>query len=119
MTGLLQSKRNPQLSNFSTRLCQLLEPVYCNHPCKEMLCSGGSLWPVLQFWRRHSKSAVALLCIQVEAGLDALNGALAAGFEDFAKVRSDPNMENLRSSDKFKRIIDRYDEPFINESAVR
>lgn len=56
---------------------------------------------------------------QVEPGLDALKGALAAGFEQFGKVRTDPNLDNLRKSPKFKPLIDQYDEPVFNEGAIK
>ncbi|KAL4426075.1 hypothetical protein ABPG77_007871 [Micractinium sp. CCAP 211/92] len=54
-----------------------------------------------------------------DSGLEALNSALASGFEDYAKVRSDPNLANLRKSPKFKPLLDRYDEPIINEGAIK
>lgn len=54
-----------------------------------------------------------------EAGLDALNNALKVGFDDYAKVRSDPNLANLRESPKYKAIVDKYDEPVINEEAIK
>lgn len=56
---------------------------------------------------------------QPEPGLEALKLALEFGFDDFAKVRSDPNLANLRKSPKFKAIIDKYDEPVINEEALK
>ena len=43
----------------------------------------------------------------------------ATGFEDYDKVRKDPNLATLRKSPKFKRVIDRYDEPIINEGAIK
>jgi len=55
---------------------------------------------------------------QLDAGLEALNSALAAGFEDFRKVRTDPNLANLRKSPDFLRIVERYDEPIINREAI-
>ena len=55
---------------------------------------------------------------QIEAGLEALDSCMAAGFEDYAKVRRDPNLAKLRESPKFKSIIDKYDEPIINEGAI-
>ncbi|KAL6779838.1 TEF30 [Auxenochlorella protothecoides x Auxenochlorella symbiontica] len=55
---------------------------------------------------------------QVDSGLEALESALDSGFEDYAKVRSDKNLEKLRTSPRFKTIIDKYDEPFINEAAI-
>ena len=32
-------------------------------------------------------------------------------------IRIDPDIANLRSSEKFKPSLDKYDEPFINENA--
>lgn len=54
-----------------------------------------------------------------DAGLDALNNALKSGFDDYAKVRSDPNLAKLRESPKYKAIVDKYDEPVINEEAIK
>ncbi len=56
---------------------------------------------------------------QTEAGLEALNNALKVGFEDYSKVRSDPNLANLRENPKYKLIVDKYDEPIINEEALK
>ena len=57
---------------------------------------------------------------QVDAGLEALNSALSSGFEDYSKVRKDPNLENLRKDkEKFASVINQYDEPLINEGAVK
>ncbi|KAI5064056.1 hypothetical protein GOP47_0020726 [Adiantum capillus-veneris] len=56
---------------------------------------------------------------EVEAGLSALEAAMEAGFEDYKTVRSDPDLANLRVSPKFTPLIDKYDEPFINENAVK
>ena len=56
---------------------------------------------------------------QVDAGLDALAGALAAGFDDFRTVRTDSSLESLRKNKKFKTLVDRYDEPLINEGAIK
>ncbi|KAK9803594.1 hypothetical protein WJX72_003213 [[Myrmecia] bisecta] len=55
---------------------------------------------------------------QVDAGLEALENAMAAGFEQYSKIRSDPNLESLRKSPKFKQVMDRYDEPVLNEGAI-
>lgn len=56
---------------------------------------------------------------QLEAGMEALEGALIAGFDDYDKVRSDPNLATLRKEEGFKAMVDKYDEPIINENAVR
>ena len=55
----------------------------------------------------------------MDAGLEALGEALAAGFEQFGKVRSDPNLDSLRTSPKFKMLIDSYDEPVFNDNAIK
>jgi len=55
---------------------------------------------------------------QTDASLEALNSAMACGFEDYKKVRSDPNLANARKSPKFSKLIDRYDEPIINTEAL-
>lgn len=57
--------------------------------------------------------------LQVNAGLEALDTAMGAGFEQFAKIRSDPNLETLRKSPKFKQVIDKYDEPVFNDNAIK
>ena len=57
--------------------------------------------------------------LQVDAGLEALDTAMGAGFEQFAKIRSDPNLETLRKSPKFKQVIDKYDEPVFNDNAIK
>lgn len=36
-----------------------------------------------------------------------LGRPLLAGFEDYGKVRSDPNLANLRKSPKFKPLLER------------
>ena len=56
---------------------------------------------------------------QVDAGLDALKAALDAGFEQFGKVRTDPNLEKLRTSPKFDPLVDKYDEPVISQGAMK
>lgn len=55
----------------------------------------------------------------MDAGLEALAGALAAGFDDFKTVRTDKSLSNLRKSAKFTVLINRYDEPLINEGAIK
>ncbi|PIA54008.1 hypothetical protein AQUCO_00900529v1 [Aquilegia coerulea] len=55
---------------------------------------------------------------QVQAGLSALEDALKAGFEDFKRVREDPDIANLRKSEQFDTLLKRFDESFINENAI-
>ncbi|GMH32858.1 hypothetical protein BSKO_00692 [Bryopsis sp. KO-2023] len=56
---------------------------------------------------------------KAEAGLESLEAALSAGFDDYKKVRTDPNLENLRKSEAFTTLINKFDEPLLNENAVK
>jgi hypothetical protein len=49
--------------------------------------------------------------LQVDEGLRSLDTAMNCGFEDYAKVRSDKNLANLRASPKFEPLLEKYDEP--------
>jgi len=51
----------------------------------------------------------------VEPGLEALQVAMSCGFDDFGKIRKDPSLRALQNSDKFKKLLDKYDEPLFNE----
>lgn len=55
---------------------------------------------------------------QVQAGLSALEDAMKAGFEDFKRIRADPDLANLRKTEEFEVLLKRFDESFINESAI-
>ncbi|XP_038902944.1 protein MET1, chloroplastic [Benincasa hispida] len=55
---------------------------------------------------------------QLKAGLSALEDALEAGFEDFKRVRTDPDLSNLRTLEEFEPLVKRFDESFINENAI-
>ncbi|CAN8321772.1 unnamed protein product [Cochlearia groenlandica] len=55
---------------------------------------------------------------QVQAGLSALEEALKSGYEDYKRIRSDPDLVNLRKSEDFDPLMKRFDESFINESAI-
>jgi tetratricopeptide (TPR) repeat protein len=56
---------------------------------------------------------------QADAGLEALDGALRAGYDNYSKVRSDPNLAGLRVDKKaFDAVIDKYDEPILNTEAI-
>ncbi|CAN6196990.1 unnamed protein product [Urochloa humidicola] len=55
---------------------------------------------------------------RIEAGLSALEDALKSGYEDFKRIRTDPDLESLRKSEKFDPLLKNYDESFINEKAL-
>ncbi|CAM6119424.1 unnamed protein product [Calypogeia fissa] len=56
---------------------------------------------------------------QMEAGISALEEAMEAGFDDYKGIREDPDLAHLRTSPKFKEVLDKYDEPFLNENAFK
>ncbi|KAL5563708.1 hypothetical protein UlMin_033455 [Ulmus minor] len=55
---------------------------------------------------------------QKQAALSALEDALKAGFEDFKRIRTDPDLANLRTSEEFETLLKNFDESFINENAI-
>ncbi|KAK2641543.1 hypothetical protein Ddye_023306 [Dipteronia dyeriana] len=55
---------------------------------------------------------------QIKAGLSALEDALKTGYEDFKRIRADPDLANLRMSEEFNVLLKRFDESFINENAI-
>ncbi|KAG6630173.1 hypothetical protein I3843_14G136900 [Carya illinoinensis] len=55
---------------------------------------------------------------QLQAGLSALEDALQAGFEDFKRIRTDPDLAKIRTSQEFETLLKRFDESFINENAI-
>uniref|UniRef100_A0A5B7BB90 PDZ domain-containing protein n=1 Tax=Davidia involucrata TaxID=16924 RepID=A0A5B7BB90_DAVIN len=55
---------------------------------------------------------------QIQAGLSALEDALKGGFEDFKRIRTDPDLANIRTSEEFELLMKRFDESFINENAI-
>ncbi|XP_045825623.1 protein MET1, chloroplastic [Trifolium pratense] len=55
---------------------------------------------------------------QIKAALSSLEEALKSGFEDFKRIRTDPDLANARASPEFDPLLKRFDESFINESAI-
>ncbi|RDX72302.1 Protein MET1, chloroplastic [Mucuna pruriens] len=55
---------------------------------------------------------------QIQAALSSLEEALNAGFEDFKRIRTDPDLANVRASEEFDLLLKRFDESFINENAI-
>ncbi|KAL7124472.1 hypothetical protein ABFS83_14G050300 [Erythranthe nasuta] len=55
---------------------------------------------------------------QLQAGLSALEDAMKDGFEDFKRIRADPDLENVRKSEGFESLMKKFDESFINENAI-
>ncbi|KAI5384742.1 uroporphyrin-III C-methyltransferase [Lathyrus oleraceus] len=55
---------------------------------------------------------------QIQAVLSTLEEALKSGFEDFKRIRTDPDLANARASPEFDPLLKRFDESFINENAI-
>ncbi|XP_058731607.1 protein MET1, chloroplastic [Vicia villosa] len=55
---------------------------------------------------------------QIQAALSTLEEALKSGFEDFKRIRTDPDLANARASPEFEPLLKRFDESFINENAI-
>lgn len=55
---------------------------------------------------------------QIKAGVSALEEAMQAGYEDFKRIRTDPDLAGLRTSEEFEPLLKRFDESFINENAI-
>lgn len=55
---------------------------------------------------------------QIKAALSALGDALKDGFEDFKRIRTDPDLANVRETEEFESLLKKYDESFINENAI-
>ena len=53
-----------------------------------------------------------------DAAFESLETALMSGFDDYKKVRSDPQLALLRDDDKFDVMMDKFDEPWINMNAI-
>jgi len=73
------------------------------------------IYPVAQYNVACCYSALN----QMDAGLEALEAALSSGFDDFDKVKSDSNLATLRKEEGFIPLVNKYDEPILNENAVR
>jgi len=56
---------------------------------------------------------------EMDAGLEALEASLQAGFDDYPYIRGDPNLANLRKDEGFTPLMDKFDEPFLNENAMK
>lgn len=54
---------------------------------------------------------------EMEDGLAALTDCMESGFDDYKKIREDPNLAELRQSPQFKPLMDQYDEPIFSSEA--
>lgn len=54
----------------------------------------------------------------IDAALEALETTLDAGFENFALVRKDKSLAPVREDPRFTKLINKYDEPWINTDAI-
>ena len=56
---------------------------------------------------------------QLDNSLQALKKCMGAGWTDYKKIRTDPSLAEVRTSPDFKAMIDKFDEPLINENAIK
>jgi len=55
---------------------------------------------------------------QMDNSLQALKKCMGAGWKDFRKIRTDPSLVNVQSYPKFKMLLDKFDEPLVNQNAI-
>jgi len=55
----------------------------------------------------------------IDSGLEALTECLNTGYDGFSKIREDPGLANLRASEEFTTLINKYDEPLFNDNAMK
>ena len=82
--------------------------------CAVLCCESGQHHSHPTCLAEHDLDSLDVDGAQVDAGLDSLEAALRSGFEQFNKVREDPNLDNLRKSERFDKIINQYDEKVID-----
>ena len=82
---------------------------------------GDDFSRVTQIYRvtQYNIACCYSLLGSVEPALESLQICLSCGWEDFAKVRTDPSLKAVQASPKFKPLMDKYDEPFLNEGALK
>jgi hypothetical protein len=56
---------------------------------------------------------------QTENSLAALKKCMGAGWTDYKKIRTDPSLANVQKAEGFKEMMDKFDEPLINDNAVK
>ncbi|CAI9768677.1 unnamed protein product [Fraxinus pennsylvanica] len=99
--------------------------VVHHHLCPEIESLEFLPWKDCSF-TKPNESAVAsynVACCysklnQVQAGLSALEDALKGGFEDFKRIRTDPDLAKIRISEDIEKVMKKFDEAFISENAI-
>ena len=95
------------------------ETVIAMEPAKYLSDTFSRFTPVFKAAQYNVACCYAAVG-QVAPGLEALEAAMGAGVEDYSKIRSDSNLAPLRSDKKaFDAVMRKYDEPIINEAAVK
>jgi tetratricopeptide (TPR) repeat protein len=56
---------------------------------------------------------------QLDNSLKALRQCMGAGWKDFKKIRTDPSLSAVQAAPGFKELMDKFDEPLINENAIK
>ncbi|XP_068634411.1 protein MET1, chloroplastic-like [Aristolochia californica] len=94
-----EGKYEEALEKFESVLGQKPDPTEASVACYNVACCYSKL-------------------NQLQAGLSALEDALKEGFEDFKRIRTDPDLANVRTTEEFEPLLKRFDESFINENAI-
>lgn len=55
---------------------------------------------------------------KTDNSIDALRKCMAAGWTDYKKIRTDPSLANAQKTDRFQDMMDKFDEPLINQNAI-
>lgn len=82
------------------------ENVISMEPSKYMSDAFSRVSDICMYSNYNAACCYAALG-KAEAGLESLETALAAGFDDYRKVRNDPNLEELRKAEGFTPLINK------------
>ena len=55
---------------------------------------------------------------QIDNSIGALKKCMAAGWVDYKKIRTDPSLAQVQKSEKFIEMMNKFDEPLINQNAI-
>ena len=55
---------------------------------------------------------------QNDNSMTALKKCMAAGWNDYKKIRTDPSLSGVQQDPRFTQLMDKFDEPLINQNAI-
>eukprot|EP00899_Mesostigma_viride_P016058 jgi/Mesvir1/24453/Mv21822-RA.1 len=126
-TKELQWKNYEELQQKDKQRLECMEAglkLYKQGKYDEALIQFESILGLTPLIREEQVAAYNAACCyskmgNVDAGLELLSAALKAGFDDYKAVRNDADLATLRTSESFAPLINQYDEPLINENAIK